>query len=275
MLQIRMSRSHPGGVRAGAPEPARGLETAEVEANLRWFTAVSPRGLPVDALVLSGLGVASRPDLAALVALARSLGVRHVTVHVGEEDLARLTPGVGVDRYVLPVRVVPGQDTAPLTTAFAAAHALAATVDANLSLSASSLVGLAEATTLAIAGGAASLTFTSPFPGGPEEPAPLGDTLAALRDVIPRAEAAGLGVTIKGLPACHLAELGGRVRKSTNRWYVDAEHQREGALLFFPGVLAFTKGDACRFCGADARCDGGLAAWLARPGVPPLRPLDA
>ena len=64
------------------------------------------------------------------------------------------------------------------------------------------------------------------------------------------------------------------VRKSQNRWYVDADHQKEAALLFFPGVVTFAKGDVCRFCAADGACDGALPAWAGRPGNPPLRPFE-
>ena len=66
-LQVRLQRSYPGRVRAGAPVPTRSMPTAEVLENLAFFTARSPRGRPVESLVLSGVGAASRPDLAQIV----------------------------------------------------------------------------------------------------------------------------------------------------------------------------------------------------------------
>jgi hypothetical protein len=55
---------------------------------------------------------------------------------------------------------------------------------------------------------------------------------------------------------------------------VDADHQLEGALLFFPDVVAFFKGEDCRFCRCDTKCDGFFATYLRRPGFPPLSPLS-
>jgi hypothetical protein len=84
----------------------------------------------------------------------------------------------------------------------------------------------------------------------------------------------GLPWTIKGLPACVLPEgLRGRIGRTSNRWYVDAERQRDRALLFVPDVLAFAKREACRFCDLDARCDGVAERWLLDGLVGALRPL--
>ena len=76
-------------------------------------------------------------------------------------------------------------------------------------------------------------------------------------------EAAKVAWGIKGLPACRLGALSDRLWRSGNRWYVDAEHQGTEALLFFPDVLRFAKGDACRFCALDGKCDGVPEPWLA------------
>ena len=187
-LQLRLHRAHPDRVPAGAPPPSRSLSTEEVEANLRWFTAASPRGLPVDALVLTGQGVAARPDLPDLVALARRLGVTRVILHAGVEDLASLAPPAGVDRYVLPVRLGPGgADPAALVGAFAGARVVGVAVDANVPLVRAALSFVTAAAALACEGGAASVTFTYPFPtGGPEVPPDVADALAALGDAVPR-----------------------------------------------------------------------------------------
>jgi hypothetical protein len=55
---------------------------------------------------------------------------------------------------------------------------------------------------------------------------------------------------------------------------VDADHQCDEALLFFPDVVAFHKDEVCRFCPGDSACDGFFATYLRRAGFPPLRPLD-
>lgn len=274
-LQIRLHRAYPDRVPAGAPAPTRSMTTEEVAANLRHFTASSARGLPVDALVLAGQRVPARPDLEELVALARSLGIVRVVVHAGMEDLAGLVVTPGVDRYVLPVRLGPGGPPAEaLVAAFAGARAAGVAVDANAPLRDDAFARLGEAVDIALSGGAASLTFTYPFPtGSGEAPPPVAAAVAALAGPAARVEAAGLPLAVKGLPACWLGPLARHARRSHNRWYVDADHQKEAAFLFFPGVVAFAKGDPCRFCAADATCDGYLPAGAPPAGTPPLRAL--
>jgi hypothetical protein len=45
-------------------------------------------------------------------------------------------------------------------------------------------------------------------------------------------------------------------------------------MMFFPDVVRFFKGDACRFCALDGECDGFFATYLRRPGFPSLEPID-
>ncbi|MBM4366727.1 MAG: hypothetical protein FJ102_10975, partial [Deltaproteobacteria bacterium] len=99
--------------------------------------------------------------------------------------------------------------------------------------------------------------------------------LAALRGVVPGLVAAGLRVAIRGLPACLLAELSAHAGKTGNRWYVDADHQVDKALLFFPDVVRFHKVDDCRFCTRNEACDGWFANYLRRPGFGRLAPIEA
>lgn len=279
VVQIRLQRSYPGRVRAGAPVPTRSMPAAEVEANLRHFTAAGTRGRAIDAVVFSGVGAAARPDLPGLCALARTLGVRRVTLHAGVEDLDALRPGdLPLDLLVLPLQ--PGESGATLsagTRALRAAREAGLDVAANATLTPAALSMLAAIARAAAGGGARSLTYTFPFPvdGATAEDAPPAPrAVAALRDAVPVAEAAGLDVAIKGLPPCYLGALARCVRRTANRWYVDADHQLDKALLFFPDVVAFHKDEACRFCAADARCDGFFANYLRRPGFPVLRPIE-
>lgn len=280
VVQIRLQRSYPGRVRAGAPVPTRSMPREEVEANLRHFTAAGPRGLPVTGVVFSGVGAAARPDLPDLCALARSLGVERVTLHAGVEDLEALRPGaLPVDLLVLPLQ--PGESGATLSAgarALLEARRAGMRVAANCTLSAAALPMLTAIGRAAVAGGAASLTFTFPFPvdgSAANDAPPAPRAVAALREVLPVVEGAGLDVAIKGLPVCYLGDLARLVRRTANRWYVDADHQLDRALLFFPDVVAFHKDEVCRFCAADARCDGFFANYLRRPGFPPLRPVPA
>jgi len=278
MVQVRVQRSYPGRVRAGAPVPTRSMSPEEIADNLRFFTEgiAGPRTEACNRLVLSGVGVAARADTPDQLALALELGLSTVVLHAGVEDLDTLDvsrlPGVGT--VVVPVQ--PGPGGALLQ---AGARAIRACRDAGVRVAASTqLTGhaLGELDTVARAVARArpdTLTFTYPFPIGgntSSEVARPPAVLRALTRVVPRVEAAGVTVHIKGLPACYLGGLADRHGRSANRWYVDADHQHDRALLFFPGVVAFTKEDACRFCALDGRCDGFFATYLRRSGFPAL-----
>lgn len=282
-VQIRVQRHHPGRVRAGAPAPSRGLSPAELAANIDHFTVGlrGPRTAPCTGLVLSGAGVATRPDLPAALDRARAQGVGHVVLHLGEGDLA---PAATAPRHldalagrvdVLVVPLQPEHDPARGVRAVSLARERGIRVASNTVLRAPALARLPDAVDLLIALRPDAVTLTHPFPAGvdPGMIAPLSRIRAALDAALPRLDAAQLPARIKGLPACHLGPHAQRLGRTANRWYVDAEHQGAAALLFFPDVVAFHKDDACRYCPADARCDGSFAAWLARPGCPPLRPV--
>jgi hypothetical protein len=248
--------------------------------NLAWFTTAGPRGLPCTSLVLSGVGAAGRPDLEALCEDARARGITRITLHAGTEDLEDLVPGrLRVDTLVLPVQ--PGESGANLAAAaraLLAARAAGLAVAANVPLTAASLPLLPSIARAIVAGGAATASFTFPFPvdgAHANDAPPAPRAITALREVLPALEAAGVRVAVKGLPPCYLGDLARLTGRTANRWYVDADHQTDKALLFFPDVVAFHKGESCRFCAADPQCDGFFANYLRRPGFPPLRPIEA
>ncbi len=277
-LQVRLQRSYPGRVRAGAPLPTRSMPTDEVLSNLAHFTTGGTRGLACDALVLSGVGAAARPDLLAIVSDARRLGMRRVVLHAGVEDLDGLVPSeIPVDTLVLPLHV--GESGATLAagaTALERAASVGLRVAANAVLSPMAVPLLPAIARVAIHGRAHSLSFTFPFPvdgASASDVVSAPRAVAALREVVSMLVDAGVSVAIKGLPSCYLGDLARHAGRTGNRWYVDADHQLEKALLFFPDVVAFHKGEACRFCPADARCDGFFATYLRRPGFPPLSPV--
>lgn len=261
-LQIRLQRSYPGRIRAGAPEPTRSMPTAEVLANVAWFTRPSPRSRPVDALVLSGAGTLARPDLGEVVAAARAAGVRRVTVHAGVDD--GVPAGLPVDAVVLPVEA-PGALPACRGPELLVNVVLRPEVVPRL---AAIVDGRGPAP---IAG----VTFTYPFPVEPTvEAPPPTEAVAALTPVVEALDAQGVRVAVRGLPPCLLGALRRFGGRSGNRYYVDADHQLDRALLFFPDVVAFHKSDDCRFCAWDDRCDGFFPHWLRRPGYGRLVPID-
>lgn len=280
-LQIRVQRRYPGRVRAGAPSPTRSLSRAELLANLRHFTEGQrgPRTAPCTALVLSGVGLLSSPDTLPVLTQARSLGIEHVVLHAGVEDLEGFAaaPWRGlVDVLVVPLQPETAHGLEVGAEAVAACRAAGIAVAVNTVLSTLALGSLERVARVAADLAPDSCTFSFPFPTGAEQappPAPAS-LLPALGRAVATLEAADAEPRIKGLPACYLGPLAERLGPSSNRFYVDADHQLDDALMFFPHVLAFHKGDACRFCSHDSRCDGFFAAWLRLPGFPPLEPMQ-
>jgi len=280
-LQIRVQRRYPGRVRAGAPTPTRGLTRGEIEANLRHFTEGQrgPRTAPCTTLVLSGVGLLTSPDTAPVLRSARTLGIDRVVLHAGTEDLSAFSaePWLGlVDVLVVPLQ--PGDGGALLehgARAVAACRTADIQVAANTVLSAASLSDLPALASRVDQLAPHSLTLSYPFPTGAQQQAPPlpRALLPALSTAVSLLEDAGAEPRIKGLPACYLGALADRLQPSSNRWYVDADHQTGRALLFFPDVLAFHKADVCRFCSRDDRCDGFFVDWLRLPGFPALEPL--
>lgn len=279
-VQIRASLAHAGHARAGAPQPTRDLSADELLANLLHFTAGmrTPRTRPCTTLVLSGQGVGARSDLVALLPRARAEGVHRVVLHASAEELTTGLPTTRwalVDQLVVPLQ--PGADLGRLKRAVDTIRAEGGQVATHTLLDAPALDRLPEVVAVLDGPADGPHTFTYPFPTGPRaiaETPPAAVAVAALRAALPLLLARGVPVAVKGLPACYLGPLASTLRRTGNRWYVDADHQLDRALLFFPDVVAFHKGEACRFCAASDACDGFFRAWLDRPGAQPLHPVE-
>lgn len=280
-VQVRVQRSYPGRIRAGAPVPTRSMSREELLDNLRYFTEglEGPRTQPCSGLVLSGVGVATRPDIPEAIERARSLGIAWVVMHVGGEDLDDLAPArfVGlVDTLVTPVQPENGTLVKVCET-IARARSAGLKVAANTVLTANALPSLGRAARPLAKAAPDSMTFTYPFPinGNEATSAPNpGRVMSALRPALAELDRAGVSAQIKGLPACHLGRDAHRLGRTSNRYYVDADHQTTDALVFFPDVVRFHKDDVCRFCTQNEQCDGFFSTYLRRPGFPPLRPVE-
>jgi hypothetical protein len=281
VVQIRVQRSYPGRIRAGAPVPTRSMSAAEVFDNINYFTVGldTPRTSPCTTLVMSGVGVAGRPETCEAIDLARAQGIERVILHAGVEDLPRLEVKRFADRVdVLVIPVRPGGGTLSIAGGIIAAAVEAGLqVATNTVLSDSALPLLPAVARVLAAARPSRITFTYPFPinGGDSAHVPSPPrAVAALRKALRILDGAGLDVGLKGLPVCLLGAQAHRLGRTANRWYVDADHQRAEALSFFPDVVSFYKEDVCRFCVADRRCDGFFATYLRRPGFPALEPLS-
>ncbi|MBN1335734.1 MAG: hypothetical protein JXB39_07215 [Deltaproteobacteria bacterium] len=281
-VQIRVQRSYPGRIRAGAPVPTRSMSEEEVLDNVRWFTEGErgPRGVPSTGLVLSGVGVVSRPDSPRVLAAARLLGIRRVVLHVGGEDLEsfRADPWHAlVDVLVVPVQPVEVEGGLEAgARAVRSCREAGVRVAVNTVLDARAVDRLAAVARSVVRMQPDEVTFTYPFPIHGSQgaaPPPIARTVTLLGQAIRVLEAGGIQPRVKGLPACYLGEYAKCLGPSQNRWYVDADHQKDGALLFFPDVVSFHKEEVCRFCRLDDTCDGFFATYLRRSGFPPLDPL--
>jgi hypothetical protein len=265
-VQIRVEVAYPDRLPAGAPRPSRRLEPGELLDNIRYFTfgLDTPRTRSCTSLVLSGHGVATRDDVPEAVRVARESGMRWVVLHASPSELDHLhIPWMHgqVDRLVLPVQ---SADVRPrLRELVQSCHSHAVTVAFAVDLRAELLPHLPELAADLDALRPASIAFTWPFPvdgrpasraPGPQAwEAPLTQALAAVSHT---------PVLVRGLPVCYLPGHASVFRRTSNRWYVDASHQKDAALLFLPDVLRFDKLDACRFCTRDATCDGFFLEYL-------------
>lgn len=242
------------------------MRVDEVAANVEHFTVRrdGPRARAVHTLVLSAVTEAEA-GLAEVVRAARRHHIRWVVVHAAADAAALLAGPLGreVDRFV--------------AVASASSPAPPAGVVVSVPLDAATVAALPDV--VGALRGARQVVFTWPFPApGAQPPPPAAEVLAAVRRVAPALD--GVPWALRGVPPCVWgpelrSRLAPEARRSANRFYVDAEHQLDGALVFFPDVVAWAKPDACRACALDTRCDGVVGAWLDHGLLPPLEPIDA
>ena len=266
VVQLRLSAHFANRIQAGAPVPARDLSNDEVVANLRYFSVdrSGPRTRPCTALVLSGEGLADREGLSVAIEAARALGYERVTLHLDGQGVQQL-PGSSLDGLCDAVSVA--LDALPEVPLGETLGALQNTtgdrpfVTVVLRLNAATLPHLFTLCAALPSSCVDRVVLTWPFIASIAPP-PAEVVVAALPGVLSALEASGIQAGVKGLPLCVLGDLAHYAWKSGNRFYVDANHQKEGALLFFPEVVQFKKPDVCRHCTVNHQCDGAPAAWL-------------
>lgn len=273
-VQIRVQRNHPDRIQAGAPEPNRSLSPTELLANLRYFSEgmSGPRSTPCNRLVLSGIAVSRRPDLPDALSTARSLGFESIILHLSTVDLSA-NPHVHnvVDHLVVPIPIDhhDRENLEPfLSNCTTPWTALFRTQDETNTEPSQLLVDVLQYHP-------SEVILSASFPTEPNSPPPNLERMNRWLQACDAAERKRpFSWRVQGLPACYLGPHHLRTRRASNRWYVDAEHQMEAALRFFPDVTQFHKEDGCRFCTADGHCDGFFAQWAGRPEFPPMEPLD-
>ncbi len=255
-LQIRVGAGEGGALVAGAPSPSRSLTDAEVEANLRAFTEGrrTSRSRPCTHLVLSGC---VGRVLSGIPERARSAGIVQLTIH-GSAPPSLLE---WADRVAVRTDTPTGIRNAPEHPG------LALIVPTVVEL----MERLDEVVDALRRRAPPRVIFRWPLPGPGVEVPPLPALLTALLPAVDRLREEGMDARIGGLPAC----LGGEAprRRTRNRFYVDADHQLEEALLFFPDIADFSKSDTCRTCAHTAWCDGVARLWLEQGRVGLLQPI--
>lgn len=113
-----------------------------------------------------------------------------------------------------------------------------------------------------------------PLPGAGVRVPSVDDALRRGTTASQELSDAGIAARLTGLPAC-LDRRPVPLHRTRNRFYVDADHQLDDALLFFPDIVEFAKPDTCRSCTETAWCDGIARHWLDRGvvGIPqPIAP---
>jgi hypothetical protein len=244
---------------------ARAMTAEEVGGNLRWFAArEGPRQPRCEGAVLSD--PPADDDLRRDVALARGMGLRRVVVHA---DVG----AIGVAAFL-------GADAVAVLFRGPLRHDGAVALTAVVRLDAEGLADLAGTAEALVRSAPARVIFSWPTPVATDEAPPTWTLVGeALRRAGPVLDAAGLPWGVKGLPACALRDAGvdgarARAWRTGNRFVVDADHQRDAALLWMPDVVVSAHRESCRRCALAPACDGVPAAWLDRGLAGPLRPFD-
>ena len=260
-LQIRWQPSFAQRVEAGAPSPTRVLEADEVLANIRHFTLdrVNPRTRPINALVLSAFDPTTA-DFKRIIHAARQWGVARITGHLTPQQVDRVSHGLDA----IAVRVRTAADVRRVILHHDRHTTVVVLLDRDTEQRAGPLAS-------ALAQSAPDrIVFTWPFP--PAEPlfaARATQLLDRLVSHLPPHVEWGL----KGLTACQAPLHRDRVWRTSNRFYVDSDHQGDNALLLIPHLVDFTKPDSCRYCRRNPSCDGVPRTRWMSAYCGPLHPI--
>ena len=260
-VQIRLTKSTSNSLRVGVDEPTRMLSQSEFIENVQYFRIGlnTPRSIPCNSLTLSGLPSDPSPYLDALRKIDR---FHFTTLHLTSSSVWDILYQYNdlIDRFVLAMH--PKMDTTQIPNwAISKLYCV-------VSLSGDPLVleqWLEQWLPWTIQK-EVDVVFSHPFPLGALPPLSPSDITKLFKWLDPLLVQMPNRILVKGIPPCLIPTLQNPniqiSSKTSNRWYVDAEHQREKALLFFPDVLQFHKDDQCRFCQKDDYCDGFFLEFL-------------
>ena len=236
-VQIRCSLDTPKELKAGAPQPSRSLSNQELRENLQYFRfgLDTPRTIPCSSLTLSGLN----GDDWERFEIIQDFPFEYITLHANPEQLHwkeleryqtsfhRLSIPLNAQTHNIDIP----QWAIPKTTIV-------------ISLEEGLENWLPKTIVKSNREGWNPFIFLYPFPlntqSSPLSPQKAIDLLDRLTQDCRHAP------IVKGLPYCLAKTTYNLFAKTSNRWYVDAQHQKEKALLFFPDVSCYYKDDQCR-----------------------------
>lgn len=252
-VQIRCNSEMPKELKAGAPSPNRSLSNQELAENLQYFRFAldTPRTIPCSSLTLSGLN----GDDSGRFETIKQFPFDYITLHVSSDSINWMELAhyqQGYQRISIPLNA----KTAALQIPSWAISKTTLVISLEEGLEA----WLPSAIERANQENWNPFVFLYPFPlnrqSSPLSPQKAIELLEQLTKNCKK------NPIIKGLPYCLAKTKYTLFAKTTNRWYVDAAHQKEKALLFFPDVSCYYKDDQCRFCRHNEECDGFFLEYL-------------
>ena len=257
-LQVRISKQSSLSFAIGAKTSTDTLSPLDFHKNLKYFRIEldTPRSTPCHSLTLSGLPHDPTDYFEALQQVPR---FNYCTIHLPDatipwtllEEYRSL-----FDRLVLPIS--PKQSPAIPAWAQTCTQCVLLLTETHVSHT-EWLKWLTQID-------AQKLILSYPAPMSKHTPLSPDDVRLFLEQSAPQFEQLNIPVLIRGIPPCLLRDsvvsLERITSKTSNRWYVDAEHQCGNARLFFPDLLQFHKDDQCRFCAFGTSCDGFFLEYL-------------
>lgn len=265
-VQIRVSFRSAQSFRIGVNTSEHTLSPSEFHRNLQYFRVGldTPRSTPCHSLTLSGLP----EDPSEYLSILRTVpSFQYCTIHLPATNIpwqTLFTHRDLIDRLVLPL-TANLNDTIP-QWAQPITQCVILLTQKNLT-DLSWIQRWFSKTELL----RTKIILSYPAPLSQEQP----PTPTQLRQVLDQLASdmteRDHPVLIRGIPPCLLPNAPipwtQISSKTSNRWYVDAEHQCESARLFFPELLQFHKDDQCRFCRFSTQCDGFYLEYLEEMNI--------
>ena len=227
-LQMRIAANNSAQMRAGAPTPTRSLSLDEIESNFIYFGQAleTKRSKGSKRLTLSGAENVSAETLGAIVEMAKKHNFETIILHASA-NMLRSLPWNKWNGIIDILSIGLTSVNCIVTVKEFAHRALHSNINLRISLPLRNefINHLDRYVEDLLEINIQGLTLTYPFPSKrtlPPPPAMAGK--AAYKAALGKKN-----VSIKGLPLCLLPKGANLPQKTSNRWYVDADHQKKRA----------------------------------------------